>query len=154
MKPAPHNGVGEAGPEDDQEMTARILIVEDEALVAMELRFVLEDLGYEVAGTAGDARSARSLVRETEVDLALVDIHLSDGPTGVELGREMGQDMGVTVLYMTANPGMVRQGVAGTVGVLSKPTDERAVQTAVDYALRRRKGLPVEYAPPELQLFG
>lgn len=135
-------------------MTARILIIEDEALVAMELRFVLEDLGYEVVGTAADARTARNMVRETEVDLALVDIHLSYGPTGVELGRELGQEMGVTVLFMTANPGMVRNGVAGTIGVLSKPTDERAVQTAVDYALRRRQGQPVDYAPPGLQLFG
>ncbi len=48
----------------------------------------------------------------------------------------------------------IRNGVAGTIGVLSKPTDERAVQTAVDYALRRRAGRPIEYAPPELQLFG
>lgn len=135
-------------------MTARILIIEDEALVAMELRFVLEDLGHEVVATVADAASARQVVRETEVDLALVDIHLSDGPTGVSLGRELGQEMGVTVLFMTANPGMVRQGVAGTIGVLSKPTEERAVQTAVDYALRRRKGQPVQYAPPELQLFG
>lgn len=135
-------------------MTARILIIEDEALVAMELRYVLEDLGHEVVGMASDARSARHLVRETEVDLALVDIHLSDGPTGVELGRELGQDLGVSVLFMTANPGMVRDGVAGTIGVLCKPTDERAVQTAVDYALRRRTGQPIEYAPPGLQLFG
>ncbi len=135
-------------------MTARILIIEDEALVAMELRFVLEDLGHEVAGIAGDARTARNLIRETEVDLALVDIHLSDGPTGIDLGRELGQSHGVTVLFMTANPGMVRDGVAGTIGVLSKPTDEHAVQTAVDYALRRRAGRPVQYAPPQLQLFG
>jgi DNA-binding response OmpR family regulator len=135
-------------------MTARILIIEDEALVAMELRYVLEDLGHEVVGMAADARTARNLARETEVDLALVDIHLSDGPTGVELGRELGQTLGVSVLFMTANPGMVRNGVAGTIGVLSKPTDERAVQTAVDYALRRRTGQPVEYAPPGLQLFG
>jgi DNA-binding response OmpR family regulator len=135
-------------------MTARILIIEDEALVAMELRFVLEDLGHEVAGVAADARTARNLVRETEVDLALVDIHLSDGPTGVELGRELAQEMGVTVLFMTANPGMVRNGVAGTIGVLSKPSDERAVQKAVDYALRRRTGEPVDTAPAELQLFG
>lgn len=135
-------------------MTPRILIIEDEALVAMELRFVLEDLGYEVAGVAADAGRAREIVRETEVDLALVDIHLSDGPTGIELGRELGQEQGVTVLFMTANPGMVRNGVAGTVGVLSKPTDERAVQTAVEYALRRRLGRPVEFAPPGLQLFG
>ena len=134
-------------------MTARILIIEDEALVAMELRLVLEDLGHEVVGSAADARTARNLVKEIEVDLALVDIHLSDGPTGVELGRCLAQDDGVTVLYMTANPGMVGGGVAGTIGVLSKPTDEWAVQKAVDYALRCRKGEPVQYAPPELQLF-
>ena len=134
-------------------MTARILIIEDEALVAMELRFVLEDLGHEVVGTAADAKSARALAAETDIDLALVDIHLSDGPTGVALGRELGQDHGVTVLFMTANPGMVRDGVAGTVGGLSKPSDERAVQTSVDYALGRRAGRPVEYAPPELHLF-
>lgn len=135
-------------------MTARILIIEDEALVAMELRYVLEDLGHRVVDTVADAKSARDVVRENDIDLALVDIHLSDGPTGVALGRELGQEMGVTVLFMTANPGMVRNGVAGTIGVLSKPTDERAVQTAVDYALRRRQGEPVMYAPPELQLFG
>jgi DNA-binding response OmpR family regulator len=134
-------------------MTARILIIEDEALVAMELRFVLEDLGHEVVAMAADAGTARQIVRENDVDLALVDIHLSDGPTGVALGRELGQDLGVSVLFMTANPGMVREGVAGTIGVLSKPTDEHAVQTAVDYALRRRQGQPVLYAPPELQLF-
>ena len=134
-------------------MTARILIIEDEALVAMELRFVLEDLGHEVLGVAATAKAALDLVRENDVDLALVDIHLSDGPTGINLGRELGQEMGVSVLFMTANPGMVRDGVAGTIGVLSKPTDEHAVQRAVDYALRRRQGEPVEYAPPGLQLF-
>lgn len=129
------------------------MIIEDEALVAMELRYVLEDLGHEVVGTAADARTARQLTLETDVDLALVDIHLSDGPTGIELGRELAQQRGVTVVFMTANPGMVRDGVAGTIGVLSKPTDERAVQIAVDYALRRRAGRPAEYAPPELRLF-
>ena len=43
-------------------MTARILIIEDEALVAMELRFVLEDLGHEVLGVAATAQAARDLV--------------------------------------------------------------------------------------------
>lgn len=134
-------------------MTARILIIEDEALVAMELRFVLEDLGHDVVGTAADAVQASALATETDVDLALIDIHLSDGATGIEVGRRLA-DHGVTVLFMTANPGMLHDGVAGTIGVLSKPSDERAVQTAVDYALRRREGVPVAYAPPELRLFG
>ena len=134
-------------------MSARILIIEDEVLVAMELRFVLEDLGHEVVGTVADARTARRVTLETDVELALVDIHLSDGPTGIELGRELAQQCGVTVVFMTANPGMVGDGVAGTIGVLSKPTDEHAVQTAVDYALRRRAGRPIDFAPPELRLF-
>lgn len=135
-------------------MTARILIIEDEALVAMELRFVLEDLGHEVIGMASDARAARKVADAGAVDLALVDIHLSDGPTGIEIGRQLARDQGITVVYMTANPGMLGEGVAGTIGVLSKPTDERAVQTAVDYALGCRNGQPTEFAPPELRLFG
>ena len=99
-------------------MPARILIVEDEALVAMELRFVLEDLGHEVVGTAADSAAALKIAKETEVDLALVDIHLSDGPTGVTIGRELAVDHKVAVLFMTANPGMVRNGVVGAIGVL------------------------------------
>jgi len=135
-------------------MTARILIIEDEALVALELRFVLEDLGHDVVGVAADSRQAEDIIKSSDVDLALVDIHLSDGPTGIELGRHLGEDHSVAVLFMTANPGMVRNGVAGTIGVLSKPTDERAVRTAVDYALGKRAGTPPPMAPPELQLFG
>ena len=135
-------------------MTARILIIEDEALVAMELRFVLEDLGYVVVGTAPDARTARTLATRGGVELALVDIHLSDGATGVGLGQELGQEFGVTVLYMTANPGMVSHGVPGTMGVLTKPTDEGCVREAVEYALHLRRGEPAPVVPPGLQMFG
>ncbi len=134
-------------------MTARILIIEDEALVALELRFVLEDLGHEVVGIAADSQSAEQIIKTTDVDLALVDIHLSDGPTGIELGRHLGQDHRVAVLFMTANPGMVRNGVAGTIGVLSKPTDEVAVRSSVDYALGKAAGNPPPLAPPQLQVF-
>ena len=135
-------------------MTARILIVEDEALVAMELRFVLEDLGYSVVGIAPDAHSARALATRVDVELALVDIHLSDGPTGVELGQELGQEFGVTVLYMTANPEMVSHGVPGTMGVLTKPTDEGCVREAVEYALHLRRGEPAPLVPSGLHMFG
>lgn len=134
-------------------MTARILIIEDEALVALEVQLVLEDLGHTVVGMAADADSARAIASETVVDLALVDINLSDGPTGMALGRELAEDHGVSVLFMTGNPGMLRDGVAGTIGVLSKPTEEAAMQTAVAYALRRRTGEPPLPAPPALRLF-
>lgn len=134
-------------------MSARILIVEDEAVVALELRFVLEDLGHEVIGTAADAAGARAIAQRGDFDLALVDIHLSDGPTGVEVGRELAES-GALVLYITANPSMLGEGVSGAVGVLTKPTDERSVQTAVDYVLRRRNGDADLRPPRELRLFG
>ena len=133
---------------------ARILIVEDEALVAMELRFVLEDLGHDVAGVAAESRPALDIAHDSRVDLALVDIHLSDGPTGMELGRALAQQEGVIVLFMTANPGMLRNGVPGAVGVLSKPMDEHAVGMAINYALCRSRPGRAPPAPPELRLFG
>lgn len=134
-------------------MTARILIVEDEALVALELRFELESLGHDVSGIAADASAARSVVASDDVDLALVDLNLADGPTGLDLGRELARECGVAVVYLTGNPDLLRDEVAGAVGVLCKPVDEQMIRAAVDYALRRRtgeRGLP---APPAMRLF-
>ncbi len=134
-------------------MSARILIIEDEALVAMDLRLMLEDLGHEVVATVADAQTARAVAHEEQVDLAMVDIHLSDGPTGITIGRELAQDHGVTVMFLTGNPGMVRDGVAGVIGVMGKPIDDRLVSRAVAFALARREGIHDLPAPPALRLF-
>ncbi|QLQ13746.1 MAG: response regulator [Brevundimonas sp.] len=132
-------------------MTARILIVEDEAIVAAELRYMLEDLGYEVAGVAADTTDALGYVRTADVDLALVDVHLSDGPTGPALGSKLAE-CGVTVVYLTANPGMVKGGNPAAIGVLGKPTDEAVVSSTVAYALARRGGVATMPSPPGLKL--
>lgn len=134
-------------------MSGRILIIEDEVLIAWQLRDVLEDLNYTVVGMAGNAPAARRLVEDGRVDLALVDIHLSDGPTGVDLGREIGQGSGITVLYLTSNPEMVRNGVPGTFGVMSKPTDDDCVRTAVAFAMQSRRGGASTVAPRSLTVF-
>lgn len=135
-------------------MAAQILIIEDERLVAMEMELVLADLGHEVVGIAADADSALALAQARAPDVALVDINLADGPTGVEVGRRLAQELGAAVVYITANPRMLGEGVAGAIGVLTKPTEEEAVSRAVDYALQRRRGYPVPPPPPELRLFG
>ena len=132
-------------------MPARILIVEDEMLVAVELESILEDLGYEPIGIAPDLTSAEEYF-DDRIDLALVDLNLRDGLTGPEIGRLLGAK-GVSVLFITANPRLLGDGVAGAVGVLTKPTDEATVRQAVDYALGIREGRPVE-PPSALRLFG
>ena len=132
-------------------MTARILIVEDEILVATELEAILEDLGYEPVGIAPDLTSAEAYFDEA-IDLALVDLNLRDGLTGPQIGQLLGAK-GVTVLFITANPRLLGDGISGAVGVLTKPTDENTVRDSVAYALGVREGKAVE-PPPALRLFG
>jgi DNA-binding response OmpR family regulator len=132
-------------------MAARILIVEDEMLVALELENVLEDLGHDPVGIVPDVQAAE-LYFDEALDLALVDLNLRDGLTGPEIGKRLGE-RGITVLFITANPSLLGHGVAGTIGVISKPTDEDTVKAAVDYALGVREGRAVR-PPPELRLFG
>jgi DNA-binding response OmpR family regulator len=132
-------------------MPARILIVEDEMLVALELENVLEDIGHEAVGIVPDVHAAE-LYFDEEIDLALVDLNLRDGLTGPQIGARL-SEKGVTVVFITANPSLLGNGIAGTIGVITKPTDERIVKAAVDYALGVREGRAV-IPPPDLRLFG
>ena len=131
-------------------MKAKILIVEDEMLVAMETQWILEDLCHEPVGIAPDLMSAEAYFGQA-LDLALVDLNLRDGLTGPEIGERLSAS-GVTVLFITANPRVLGNGIAGTIGVMTKPTDPENVKAAVDYALGVRTGQPVT-APSSLQLF-
>jgi two-component system, response regulator PdtaR len=70
------------------EPNLRILIVEDEALIALELESLLQDDGHLPIGIAATAREAMAL-GELEPDLALVDVHLADGPTGIDVARRL-----------------------------------------------------------------
>ncbi len=132
-------------------MPARILIVEDEMLVAYELESILEDLGHQPVGIVPDVQAAE-LYFDEALDLALVDLNLRDGLTGPQIGERLGE-RGVTVLFITANPSLLGNGIAGAIGVITKPADERTVMAAVDYALGVREGRQVT-PPRELRLFG
>jgi DNA-binding response OmpR family regulator len=133
-------------------MAAKILIVEDEMLVAMELESILEDLGHEPVGIAPDLKTADHYA-VLPLDLALVDLNLRDGLTGPEIGKRL-SERGVTILFITANPRVLGDGIAGAIGVLTKPTDESTVRAAVDYALKLRSGVGEVEPPRALKLFG
>ncbi len=132
-------------------MTASILIVEDEMLVALEMQSILEDHSYQVAGIAVDLQSAMAFA-DGSIDLALVDLNLRDGLTGPQIGKRLASEHNSGVLFVTANPKLLGDGIAGTIGVLTKPTDEPSLISAVTFALRRRQGEPVQ-APATLRCF-
>jgi CheY-like chemotaxis protein len=131
-------------------MTCKILVVEDEIFVATEIEHVIEEMGHQSVGIASDQRSALALA--TRADVAMIDLNLQDGPTGLSIGRILAQTHGVTVVFMTANPSQLGDGVPGTVGVLPKPVTDQDLRDAISYAVARHRA--AEATPPRrLQLF-
>lgn len=118
----------------------RILVVEDEALIALELECLLDDLGYVTVGVAGSSTEAIELGRATAPDIALVDIHLIDGPTGIDVARTLSLDPRTSVVFMTANDKRIPPDFAGALGVIAKPYSERAVAGALRYVAALRAG--------------
>ena len=101
-------------------------------------------------GIAPDSLKAQELAGEA--DLAFVDLNLADGPTGIDVGRGLA-NRGVTVIYMTANPGMLGAGVPGTVGVLPKPVNDAELRQAVHFAVHTHQRSPQGMPPERLRLF-
>lgn len=130
---------------------ARILIVEDEFLVAANLEALLEDLGHQPIGIAPDMDAALDLA-QAKPDLALVDIHLRDGETGPAIATRLRRDHGVAVLFVTANPRMALSAADVAIGVLGKPCDDGLLGRAVDYALSAKRGAPLPAPPAGLTL--
>ncbi len=117
------------------EKPLRILVVEDEILIALELESLLQDLGHDVVGIAASSEDALALGQELKPDLAFVDIHLADGPTGVDVARHLAAQHQVTVLFMTANAKRIPEDFAGAWGVIAKPYTERGVREALSYVM-------------------
>jgi len=130
-------------------MSYNVLVVEDEIFVAVVIEDVVAEMGMNPVGIAADRRSALKLA--PEADIALVDLNLKDGPTGKEIGKTLAEN-GVTVLFMTANPSQLGDGVPGTVGVLPKPVMDDELKEAMDFVIARRHALPA-YCPARLKVF-
>lgn len=84
-------------PEDN-----RILIVEDEAITALDLKFKLEDMGYEVIDTVATGQDAIDVAAEHCPDLTIMDINLKGDMTGIEAAEKM-MGLDLPVIYLTAN---------------------------------------------------
>ena len=131
---------------------ANILIVEDEILIASELEAILEDMGHNPVGIAADSNTALQLAN-LKPDLALVDLNLRDGETGAKLGEVLSRHFNVPVLFVTANPRLLGSGIAGTIGVLTKPYDARMIEDAVTYALRSQEADMYLQPPTSIRIF-
>lgn len=134
-------------------MPEPILIVEDEFFIALEMQNILQSEGYEVVGIAADQEGALACAQKKPV-LALVDLHLRDGVTGPEIGARLAREYAAAVLFVTANPRILGEGVPGTIGVVTKPVDRQALVSAVRYALQAHRGMNDNPPPQGLVRFG
>lgn len=118
-------------------MTVRIFIVEDEAIVADDLKGALKSMGYAVAGTAKSGESAVQSITELRPDLVLMDIHLAGTMDGVQTAAEIHKTRDIPVIYLTAYADKVlldRAKLTEPYGYVIKPYDERELQSVIEMA--------------------
>jgi PAS domain S-box-containing protein len=129
-----HTGIKTAPP--------RILIAEDEQIVAADIRERLTALGYSVSGVAGSGEDAITLATETKPDLLLVDIVLQGSVDGIEAVKKIQMKMDIPVIYLTAytDEGTVhRARDTDPLGYLLKPFDERELRFTIEMALHKHQ---------------
>lgn len=132
-------------------MPTKVLIVEDEFLIALEMEETLRDLGFEPSGIADDMTSALEK-SSRDIDVALVDVNLADGATGPLIGERLANDYGIMVIFVTANPAQLGEGIDGTLGALEKPVDVAILQEVLAFVIATRRGEAAE-PPTRLKLF-
>jgi PAS domain S-box-containing protein len=116
----------------------RVLIVEDERVVATHVERSLSDAGYIVTGIAASAREAESLALSSPPDVALVDIRLRGKSEGFEIAERLRLESGVPVVYMTAHTDddtLQRAARTGAYGYVVKPFTIGEVKSALQVAL-------------------
>jgi len=114
----------------------RVLIVEDEFIIAELLEAVVQDFGYETLGPASTVEQA--LAYAPRADIALVDLGLSDGNSGQLLARRLIDRFGIDVIFVTGDPSPVQQGFDGALAVVRKPFRDEEITDALSKALDKR----------------
>jgi diguanylate cyclase (GGDEF)-like protein/PAS domain S-box-containing protein len=121
---------------------SRILVVEDESIVALDIQDRLESLGYDVPTPVASGEQAIEQASLLRPDLVLMDIHLQGRMDGVEAADQIRRRLGIPVIYLTANadhPTVERAKVSEPFGYVIKPFEERELHTTIEVALYKHQ---------------
>ncbi|HZN13545.1 MAG TPA: response regulator [Acidimicrobiales bacterium] len=122
-------------------MAVRVVIAEDEAIIRLDLKEILEEEGYEVVGETGRGDEAVTLVREHKPDLAILDIRMP-GMDGLSAAREITAERAAAVLILTAysQRNLIEEARdAGALAYLVKPFQRSELMPAIEVALGRHQ---------------
>jgi CheY-like chemotaxis protein len=134
--PALRRLIDESGKELAAQIATDVLIIEDEALIALELEALVESLGHRVIGVAATHAEAIALVKKAKPGLILSDIQLADGSSGLDAVDEMLRSFEVPVIFITAYPERFLTGNRPEPAFLiAKPFEPATVSAIVSQAL-------------------
>ena len=103
-EPAVREYIDAAGKEISAQIAAKVLIIEDEPVIAIELESIVTEIGHEVIGVATTHREAVEMVERKEPGLILADIQLADGSSGIDAANEILQRINPPLIFVTAYP--------------------------------------------------
>lgn len=124
---------------------ASIIIVEDESIVAEDIRFTLENNGYEVPGVFASGEEVLRQVSRLKPDLILMDIKIEGDFDGIETARRMWEEHNIPIVFLTAHSDAAtldRAKGSRPFGYLLKPFEERELCVTVEIALSKRPEAP------------
>ncbi|MBB3224888.1 response regulator [Pseudoduganella umbonata] len=133
----------------------QILVVEDDAVLAMVCAAALEEAGHTVVGPVHDVESFRAISGLDGTNLALLDINLAGGNEGLELARQLRQ-RGIPALFVSGQLGAARDSASLALGLLRKPYDVDDLLDSIDYLQNSRNPASVStlQKPAALEIFG
>jgi len=120
----------------------RILIVEDERIVALDIEDTIEGLGYQAAGRAASGEDAIEQSAKLHPDLILMDIRLGSGIDGIEAAQRIGEQQGCPIIYLTATGDertLLRAKQSNPYGYLIKPFKAQELRCAMEVALHKHE---------------
>jgi Response regulator of the LytR/AlgR family len=116
----------------------RILIVEDNVIIADDMQSMLEEIGYEIVDNVIVYEQAVEVLKNNHVDLVLIDIILASDKTGIDLGKHIRENYNIPFIFVTSNSDRATVENAKTVkpdGYLVKPFEQQDLYTSIEIAL-------------------
>lgn len=128
--------VDTAGREIAAQIAARILIIEDEPLIGLDLEAIVTEIGHSVVGIAATRDDAVAAARKLEPALILADVQLADGSSGIDAVNDILADIKVPVIFITAYPERLLTGErAEPAFLITKPFRPEMVKAVISQAL-------------------
>ena len=103
------------------EPQANILVIEDNVIIAMMMEADLEDAGYAVVGPVSTGTAAFDIVKERDIAVALVDVDLLDGESGIDVARRLTHEYKIPCIFVTGQVEEAARHPDAGLGVLAKP---------------------------------